>query len=161
MMRASDQTRWLLSFADLILLLLAFFVLLHAQSINPDAVVESIGEAFSAEARPATIERRIVADEIFNRGEAVLRPDARVAFEGFARSWARRRGTVSITSIGRADDSARFDGWELAAARAAALGRLIRNAGMDPQAIQIVMPPSRGREGLGGQRLVLRFTPAR
>lgn len=160
-MRASDQTRWLLSFADLVLLLLAFFVLLHAQRANPDAVVESIGDAFTSDARPATIEHRAIAEEIFAPGEAVLRPGARTAFERLAQNWARRRGTVSITSIGRDGDAPRFDGWELAAARAAALARLMRDAGMDPQAIEIVMPPSRGREGRGGQRLLLRFTPPR
>lgn len=159
MTRGSDQTRWLLSFVDLLLLMLAFFVLLHAQRADPVAVVDSIGDAFAPAPRRAAIERRLGADEIFTPGEAILRPEARARLDRMARGWAQRRGTISITSLGHDGDAARFEAWELAAARAAALGRLFRAAGVDARAIEIAMPARPGDSG--GQRLTLRFTPAR
>lgn len=159
MTRGSDQTRWLLSFVDLLLLMLAFFVLLHAQRADPAAVVDSIGDAFAPGPRRAAIERQLGAGEIFTPGEAILRPEARARLDRMARDWAQRRGTISITSLGHDGDAARFEAWELAAARAAALGRLFRAAGVDARAIEIAMPARLGDSG--GQRLTLRFTPAR
>lgn len=159
MTRASGQARWLLSFVDLLLLMLAFFVLLHAERADPAAVVDSIGDAFASEPRPAAIEHRLNAGEIFMPGEAILRPEARARLNRMARGWVRQRGTLSITSLGEDGDAARFEGWELAAARAAALGRLFRAAGVDARAIEIAMPARRGNSG--GQRITLRFTPLR
>lgn len=158
-MRTTDQSRWLLSFADLILLLLAFFVLLHAGRVNPDAVVVSISDAFAPDAHAAAVERRVLTGDIFMPGEAVLRPAARARFQRLARGWARQGGAVSITSTGRDADTARFDSWELAAARAAALGRAIREAGVEADAIEIVIPSSRGRAGRGRQTLLVRYHP--
>ena len=154
-MKARVQTRWLLSFADLVLLLLGFFVLLHAQRSNPDAVVSSISEAFAPGDRPLVIERTLVARDIFMPGEAVFRERPRTAMVALAQQWRSDGGPVSITSLGRDGDSTRFDGWELAAARAAALGRVLQEGGFPADSIEIVMPSVRGRAAVNGQHLLV------
>ena len=141
---ASRTPRWALSFADLCLLLLGFFVMLQAR---PDAARLAAGMrgAFGASPR-AAIERR--ADTLFQPGEAILRPAARAAIRAFA-SEARAGATVS--SHGTEAGSARFDGWELAAARTAAIARELVSAGVAPGTIMIAIDPATG----GGQTVLL------
>ena len=116
--------RWAVSFADLVLLLLGCFVLLHAMEAGrPKAAV--------AAARPtqaAAPVRSFNAAEVFQPGEALLTQEARDALRS---EGARLAGqSVRIVSSGTGEEGGRLDRFELAAARAAAIGRALREGGL-------------------------------
>lgn len=139
-LRAGRQ-RWALSFADLCLLLLGFFVLLQAK---PDANHLSSGlrAAFGARA-DAALEQQ--ANAWFEPGEAVLTPQAHKIIGDFAHSAG---GTALIVSSrGTEPNAARFDGWELAAARTAAVARELSKAGIAQDKVAVAIDPATG----GGQ----------
>ena len=141
-MKASRQ-RWALSFADLCLLLLGFFVLLQAK---PDANHLSAGlrAAFGARAH-ATIAQR--ASDWFEPGEAVLTPQAYKIIGNFAHDAGHT--ALIVSSRGTEPDAARFDGWELAAARTAAVARALSKAGVAQDKVAVAIDPATG----GGQMI--------
>ena len=128
-----DGQRWALSFADLCLLLLGFFVLLQAK---PD------GQRLSAGLRAAFVKQQGAdfeqpAATMFEPGEAIPRPDTVTAL----RALADRNGHITIVSRGVDPGTQRFDAWELAAARAAASARILAAAGMPQDHIAIDLAP--------------------
>lgn len=132
------NARWAISFADLCLLLLGFFVLLQAGGSRAGEMTDGVRAAFGATAAAGRLELR--AADLFDRGEAVLRPAAR------PRLTARMKGAreVRVESLGRDADAGRFDGWELAAARVAAVARLARDAGVRAEQVTVAMPAMGG-----------------
>jgi hypothetical protein len=130
--RRARSPRWALSFADLSLLLLGFFVLLQARPEHA-RLAAGLREAMGAHPRE-TWERS--ARAIFLPGEAILRPAAKADLVAAA-------GDGAITVVSRGTDPAtnRFDGWELAAARAAALARALAEAGVPQERIAIDLAP--------------------
>jgi flagellar motor protein MotB len=142
--------RWAVSFADLALLLLAFFVLMRAG--DSGQVVAGARAAFLGEdaVRPLLA---APAATLFEPGEARLRAAARARLVGIGRQAAHGDRRLVIESLGRDSAGHRLDAWELAAARAAALARALQDGGIGEKAIRIVMPPDEGGQG---QRLVLR-----
>ena len=58
-----------------------------------------------------------------------------------------------VARSGRAPAARRFDGWELGAARAAAVARALAGAGIRESDIEIVMPPR--DDAAGEQRLTV------
>jgi flagellar motor protein MotB len=139
-LRAGRQ-RWALSFADLCLLLLGFFVLLQAK---PDSSHLSAGlrAAFGARAQAALEDK---ANAWFEPGEAVLTPQGHKILDDFARS--ARDGGLIVSSRGTEPNAARFDGWELAAARTAAVARELGKAGIAQDKLAVAIDPATG----GGQ----------
>lgn len=139
-LRAGRQ-RWALSFADLCLLLLGFFVLLQAK---PDANHLSAGlrAAFGARADAAL---QAEAKAWFEPGEAVLTPQGHKILGDFARQVGH--GGLIVSSRGTEPNAARFDGWELAAARTAAVARELGKGGIAQDKLAIAIDPATG----GGQ----------
>jgi flagellar motor protein MotB len=149
-MKPATMPRWAVSFADLTLLLLAFFVLLHAGSARE--VAASARAAFSSEPLPGPLlDAR--ADALFEPGEARLRPSARQRLLEIARQSTR---PLLVESEGRDPAAHRFDGWELAAARAAAVARALSDGGMTEDNVSIVLPRDRQDKRPEGQRLLVR-----
>lgn len=157
-----------MSFADLCLVMLAFLLLLQANRGNPAAVGAGIRAAFAGRAAPAADER--LAAPMFEPGEAILLPVARADMAAIGRVAAARGATIRIDSEGsdeRVGDGGaqRFDGWELSAARAAAVARAIHAGGLDPARIDVAVGGTRdmaagaGAAGVTGQRL--RITTSR
>ena len=142
---AARNPRWLLSFADLCLLLLGFMVLLHAQSIDSRALATGLRAAFGR-AGPAADEDRPAA-RLFAPGEAVLHAPARARLAAIGRAAARRGRGIRIESRG-ADPApgGRLDTWELAAARTAAVARAVAAGGLAEAAITVAMPRLGGPE---------------
>ena len=140
--RAGRQ-RWALSFADLALLLLGFFVLLQAR---PDANHLSAGlrAAFGARA-DAALEAK--ANAWFEPGEAVLTPEGHRVIGDFARNGGK--SALIVSSRGTEPNAVRFDGWELAAARTAAVARALSQAGVAQEQIAVAIDPATG----GGQTI--------
>lgn len=152
-MKAAPLPRWTVSFADLALLLLAFFVLLQADSAR--TVAAGARAAFSSEPLPAPLldER---AGRLFEPGEARLHADAHARLTGIGRSAAAAHRRLVIESEGRDPAAGRFDGWELAAARAAALARAMSEGGIAEDRVEIVLVHPRGDKEVKGQRLTIR-----
>ena len=137
----AGRQRWALSFADLCLLLLGFFVLLQAK---PDAnhLAAGLRAAFGARADAALEEK---ADAWFEPGEAILNPQGHKILGNFARN-AGDSGLI-VSSRGTEPKAARFDGWELAAARTASVARELGKSGIAQGKIAIAIDPATG----GGQ----------
>ena len=134
--------RWAVSFADLLLLLLGCFVLLHAMEAR-----RATGGAPAVAGAPAAMPvRSFNAAEVFQPGEALLTPEAREALRA---EGARLAGHPSrILSTGTGEDGGRLDRFELAAARTAAVGRALREGGLGEGDIAIAMGEG-GRPGAG------------
>ena len=156
-MKAAAQPRWLMSFADLTLLLLAFFVMLHARAGEADAIVRGVGDALGPQTARQDI-RGYAADGLFEPGEAVLRAPARIELGALGTGWAHG-GRVMVTSTGQSSPGFRFDRWELAAARTAAVARQLSLGGMKADRIDIDMEPASAKARAGGQQIRVRRYP--
>jgi flagellar motor protein MotB len=143
--------RWAVSFADLALLLLAFFVMLQAG--NARQVAAGARAAFASEA-PAGPLLDAAAVILFEPGEARLLPHARARLQGIGRTAAAARRSLLVQSRGLESGARRFDAWELAAARAAAVARAMQEGGMPEHRIELGF----AREPAAGQRLTVRFS---
>jgi len=150
---------WALSFADLLILLLAFFVMLHAQSGHQAQIVQGIRQALGSAVAASSESHDIDPKAVFELNEAVLKPPARAALQALGRHAALSGGHVRIESIGADRNTSRFDGWELAAARAAAVARAIQAGGLSEQRIMISIPEMNGTAGRDGQHIAIDLVP--
>jgi hypothetical protein len=148
-----------MSFADLCLLLLGFFVILHAQKSDPRRVAAGMRAAFGDTA-PGPARTDYPATALFQPGEAVLTPAAARWLAGTGGKAAAAKGGVLIVSDGIDGATARLDGWELAAARAAAVGRAVRAGGLDEARVTISIPAMGGAGHAGRQTLRITQTRA-
>lgn len=115
--------RWAMSFADLVLLLLGCFVLLHAmESQRPKA------DSASPSSPTMPIGRLLVADSLFEAGEARLTQAGRTRLLALAGSL--RGGGATVSGRGVSETGTRLDRFELAAARTAAVARALRDGGV-------------------------------
>ncbi len=159
-MRAARGPRWALSFADLCLLLLAFFVLLQAERGNRAQLAAGMRAAFSGGGGAAAVRaRELAAATMFEPGEALLLAPARARLGAIGRDAARSHAGVRIESVGSDPASARFDGWELAAARAAAIARAIAAGGEPAAAIDVAIPATTAADVARGQRITVTTRP--
>jgi hypothetical protein len=131
---SSIGSRWALSFADLCLVLLGFLLLLQAHSGDPVALGAGIRAAFGAPA-PKSLDE--AAAGLFQPGEAILLPPARMRFQALGSDVAGTAAIVHLESIGTDAAGRRFDAWELAAARTAAIARAISEGGLDARSIDL------------------------
>jgi flagellar motor protein MotB len=153
--RRELSQRWVLSFADLTLLLLAFFVVLQAQTIDRLKMTAGICAAFGGKGETRNDQQTRAAAPMFEAGEAILKPAARI---GFARLGAEARAKklrVLVSSEGRDADTARLDAWELAAARTTAVARAIRAGGLAEDRIEVAIPPMRAQDRANGQMITV------
>lgn len=125
--------RWAVSFADMLLLLLGCFVLLHAMEAQRSTAAAPVASGAAA----TTPVRAFNAAEVFQPGEALLTPEAREALRAEGAHLAGH--AVRIQSNGTGEDGGRLDRFELAAARAAAVGRALREGGLGEGQIAIAM----------------------
>jgi len=124
--------RWAVSFADLFLLLLGCFVLLHAM----EASRARLGAASSAVGAAGGYR----AADLFQPGEAVLKPESLAQLQAEGHRLAGHR--VRIVSAGTAEAGGRLDRFELSAARAAAVGRALQQGGVSERDVAIAMADS-------------------
>jgi flagellar motor protein MotB len=137
--------RWLISFADMILLLLGFFVMLHAQRSDPDAFAAGMAQSFR-EGAIAEPRAWFEADEIFEPGEAVLTMRGRDRLMSiFRRVTSENRVLVRSRGVHLAGE--RFDAWELSVARMAAIARMFRQAGLAEDRVEIIIERDRSKVG--------------
>lgn len=124
--------RWAVSFADLFLLLLGCFVLLHAMEVARVGAGAETGVARAAGGYRAA--------DLFQPGEAVLRAQARALLQAEGRRLAGQE--VRIVSAGSAEAGGRLDRFELSAARAAAVGRALQEGGVRDRDVAIAIADS-------------------
>lgn len=153
-MKREISQRWVLSFADLALLLVAFFVMMQAQVGDRLKMAAGMRGAFGGEgtgdAQPV---HGFAAASIFEAGEAILKPGQAARLKAIGAAAARAKARVIVASQGRDGQSVRLDSWELAAARTTAVARAIRSGGVPDTMIEIAIPPMRARDPAGGQRI--------
>ncbi|MES2175992.1 MAG: flagellar motor protein MotB [Pseudomonadota bacterium] len=125
---AARRNRWAVSFADLLLLLLAFFVLLQASGSRRDAMLSQVSQQFGGRAMRQGVALR--AAELFVPGDALLSDDGRARLSKVAQRFAREPGGLEIRSDGSDQGRQRFDDWDLAAARLGAVARVLRMNGI-------------------------------
>lgn len=152
-MKARPYPRWVFSLADIMMLLLGFFVLLQAG--NATDIAAGARAAFSMEPQPRAL-LEAEASKLFEPGEARLRAGARERIAGIGSAAAQSKRILIVESHGRDAGARRFDGWELSAARAAAIARALEDAGMGEDRVQVVMP-GMAQEEARGQRLTVRY----
>jgi flagellar motor protein MotB len=103
--------RWAISFADLLMLLLAFFVMLQSSSRANLAAAAHAAFGGRAETGPLL---EAPADRLFEQGEARLTASGQARVDAAARS--ARGKSLLVGSEGHEGSGRRFDAWELAAA---------------------------------------------
>lgn len=151
------RNRWAVSFADLLLLLLAFFVVLQAGGTRRDAMLSQVSQQFGGRAMGQGIALR--ASELFVPAEALLSDPGRIRLHALARRFSRGPGSIEIRSEGSDRARQRFDDWDLAAARLGAIARALRTDGIAQDRLRIRGLDQGG--GRGGQGQVIHIAPGR
>lgn len=153
-MTALRRNRWAVSFADLCLLLLGFFVLLHASRQGGDAAVSHLSEYFRG--KPSGAQSvTLAASALFQPGEAMLTPKGTVQLQEIAREAAEKKRIVILTSVGEDKVGRRFDRWELGAARLAASARALHESGLEEGRI-VIRGLDESEAPLAGQHFIIR-----
>ena len=129
------RNRWAVSFADLLLLLLGFFILLQASGQKRDAMLAQVRQQFGGRAVAKDMELR--AAELFLRDEALLSDQGRAAVARVAAGLRSSSGRIDISSLGTDPARRRFDPWDLAAARLGAVARELRAQGLADERLRI------------------------
>ncbi len=146
----------MLSFADLALLLLAFFVMVQAQVGDRLKMAAGMRDAFGGEGKgdgDGMPVHGLVAAKAFEADEAILKPAEAARLKAIGAAAARAKRRVIVASQGREGQSARLDSWELSAARTTAVARAIRMGGVPDSMIEIAIPPMRASDPAKGQRI--------
>ena len=151
-MKREISQRWVMSFADLTLLLLGFFVLLQAQATDKLKMAAGIRGAFGGNGA-GTPPQGFAAATLFESGEAILKPGEVDRFGRIGAAAARKGERIIIASQGHDGKSARLDSWELAAARTTAIARAIRAGGLPESLIEVTIPPMRNGDDSSGQKI--------
>lgn len=158
MSAASSQarrSRWAISFADLLLLLLGFFVLLQASGQKRDAMLAEVRQQFGGRAIRSGVELR--AAELFLPGEAMLSEAGRARIARVAAELRTGQGSLEIRSQGTDPVHQRFDEWDLAAARLGAVARELKARGLAGS--QFVIRGLDQLDGATGKGQVIRIAP--
>ncbi|QGP79937.1 flagellar motor protein MotB [Sphingobium sp. CAP-1] len=154
---AGRRNRWAVSFADLLLLLLAFFVLLQASGSRRDAMLAQVSRQFGGKPMAQGVELR--AADLFVPGEALLTPAGRARLAAVARGFGKMTGGVEVRSHGSDLAHQRFDEWDLAAARLGAVARALRIDGIAQDRL-LIRGLDQG-EGHAGTGQMIRIAPGK
>jgi hypothetical protein len=159
-MNARPVPGWALSFVDLCLLLLGFFVMLHALTGQQAKLVQGLNAAFGSTSARLINRHELVPATLFEPGEAMLKASARGKLAGIGKEALRVNADIRIESVGVDAGTRRFDGWELAAARTAAIAREIQATGVGQDRITLSIPDMTATKD-GHQRLAIELSPGR
>lgn len=126
---SARRSRWAISFADLLLLLLGFFVMLQASGQRRDAMLAQVRQQFGGRAVGRTVEIR--AADLFLPGEALLTEAGGIRLAAMAARLRSGQDRLEISSRGTDAARQRFDAWDLSAARLGAVARALKTGGID------------------------------
>ncbi len=147
------RNRWALSFADLALLLLGFFVLLQASNGRQHEVVSGVAQEFGAPV--PTRSDQLAARSLFQPGEALLTPAGEQALKAVAAHHKADKASVEIRSVGLDVATNRFDNWDLAAARLGAVARGLSSQGIARERI-VIRGLDQQSESKAGQQFIIK-----
>ena len=150
------RSRWALSFADLLLLLLGFFVMLQAGGQRRDAMLAEVRQQFGG--RPARQAPDIRASDLFLPGEALLTPAGEARLAALAGRFSASPGRVEVSSRGSDPARQRFDSWDLAAARLGAVARALKGGGIGGD--RLIIRGLDQLDGAAGRGQIIRIIPA-
>lgn len=159
-MTRAPRSRWALSFADLCLLLLGFFVLLQASQATRDQALSGLNRYFGAMQLPQQVD--LAADTLFAPGEALLSEDGRAHLGKAVRPFLTGKSAIRVQSLGLAPGEQRFDSWDLSAARLGAVARALVAMGLAQDRVQIAglaEPDGTARAAKTGQVIRLAEVP--
>ena len=131
----ASRARWALSFADLSLLLLGFFVLLQANQANRVQTLAGLNAYFGALEAPHQTD--LPADQLFEPGEALLSEAGQVELIRAVRPLSTGKMLIRVQSLGSTTGEHRFDAWDLSAARLGAVARSLVAAGIPAERVRI------------------------
>ncbi len=151
------RARWALSFADLSLLMLGFFVLLQASQGTRDEALAGLNVYFAGIRAPQQTD--LPAEQLFAPGEALLSEPGRAKLRAAARAFAQDSSVIRIQSLGLAQGEHRFDAWDLSAARLGAVARALVAAGIAPDRIRIAGLAETDDETVRGQTIRIAAQP--
>lgn len=114
-MQLRKSNRWALAYADLSLLLLGFMALQNMGDSQDDLVEQSKMSSGK--------EYEFSVTDLFHNGEAMMTDEGRSMIVNLNGAVSGPVKKVSIKMVGIGPASTRMDGWEIAAARLASLGR--------------------------------------
>lgn len=143
--------RWAVSLADLTMVLLGFFVILHAA--GPRVAAGAVRSAFGSGQNNSLLLEE-AADRLFDPDEARLTATGRERLRQIGSKAGK--SMIVVESFGRSAASKRLDGWELAAARSAAVAHALTEAGVSENRISILMPDGDFPASSKGQTIVVR-----
>lgn len=146
------RNRWAVSFADLLLLLLGFFILLQASGQRRDAMLAEVSEQFGGRAMSQAVVE-LSAAELFAPGEAMLTAQGRARLLDAAQPFVRARSVVTLHSRGMDPARQRFDDWDLAAARLGAVARALKENGIADHRLTISGLDQAATNRAGGQHI--------
>lgn len=152
---SARRSRWALSFADLLLLLLGFFVMLQASGSRRDAMLAQVSARFGG--RPAARATELQVSGLFLPDEALLTAAGRHRLSTLARQVGPRQA-VELRSSGVAATRRRFDEWDLAAARLGAVARALQSEGVAQDRLTIRGLDEAQRGPREGQTITLSIT---
>lgn len=147
------RSRWAISFADLLLLLLGFFILLQASGQRRDAMLAEVRQQFGGRTMRSGAELR--AGELFVPGEAMLSETGKARIARVAAELRSGSTGLEIRSQGTDPVRERFDEWDLAAARLGAVARELRARGLE----RLVIRGLDQLDGATGKGQVIRIAP--
>lgn len=141
--RGLAMPRWAISFADLGLLLLGCFVMLHALELT-----RSKAEAASpvAAGPVSALMLDVPAADLFGPGDARLTGEGRARLKAIGAAAAARGAGIRIQSAGSDPGGRRFDAFELSAARAASSARALQSGGLAEGAVAILVAGGPGAQ---------------
>lgn len=154
---SARRNRWAVSFADLLLLLLGFFVLLQASGQRRDAMLAEVRQQFGGRQMKPAVELR--ADALFQPGEALLTEVGRARLAAAVYGLSSSQGRIEVHSLGTDPAHQRFDQWDLAAARLGAVARALEAQGVARE--RLVIRGLDQTDELSGKGQVIRFAAAR
>ena len=129
------RNRWAVSFADLLLLLLGFFILLQASGHKRDGMLAQVRQQFGGRTASSVVEWRAAA--LFLPDEALLSSQGRAAIARATAGLRSGGGRIHSSSPGPDPAQRRFDPWDLAAARLGAVARELKAQGLAEDRLRI------------------------
>jgi len=142
-MRVGFGPSWILSFIDLVLIMLGASALLIADKAQGPRVATAVSETFGG-AKSAFQHQQFAVAQLFEENEARLSKAGQQRLLSVVEAATRYDASVHIFVSIETFDSDRLQGWELAAARSASIAYALSKGGLDKERVYPQVPSAKG-----------------